>query len=206
MCTLRVLESKNERTAEIDEVLIRNSGSPKTFCVREERRERERERERGERNEARVGCCKTAIRLFIGMGNAATRTARATRAARSGKHVGSSPSLGDVVGEVAVPTPRESLRATVELPQGDDLNKLVSMITSRTRRFADSAEVERRVPSRATNVQRKKNRLETKDIRRLLAAGGACQSGEPGEPGEPGVGHESLKLMYEFHEIDSSAR
>jgi hypothetical protein len=55
-------------------------------------------------------------------------------------------------------------------------------------------------------VQRKKNRLETKDIRRLLAAGGACQSGEPGEPGEPGVGHESLKLMYEFHEIDSSAR
>jgi len=144
------------------------------------------------------------IRLFIGMGNAATRTARATRAARSGKHVGSSPSLGDVVGEVAVPTPRESLRATVELPQGDDLNKLVSMITSRTRRFADSAEVERRVPSRATNVQRKKNRLETKDIRRLLAAGGACQSGEPGEPG---VGHESLKLMYEFHEFhDSPAR
>ena len=116
------------------------------------------------------------------MGNVATRPARAARAARTGKLLPGP--RGDR--ETAVPPPPESLRSTVELPQGEELNKLVSMITTRTRRFADSAEVERRVPSRATNALRKKNRLETKDIRRLLVVDGEHGRGEPGGPVEPG--------------------
>jgi hypothetical protein len=43
------------------------------------------------------------------------------------------------------------------------------MITSKTRRFVDQKEVESRVPTKAVHELRKKNRLETRDIRRLLS-------------------------------------
>jgi len=49
------------------------------------------------------------------------------------------------------------------------------MITSKTRRFVDSEEMARRVPTKDVAQLRKKNRLETKEIRRRMATadGGA---------------------------------
>ena len=119
------------------------------------------------------------------MGNAATRAARAARTTRAVKCKMEPPTVEQTIGSEAVlhsskPLP-QSLTSMVELPQGGELKELVSMITSTTQRFVSDAEIERRVPSRATNELRKKKRFETKELRQVLLAGG--QSG--GNVGEP---------------------
>jgi len=190
MFTLRAFDTQNERTTEIlDIVFKRVTSSRPTFGLSFRR--------------ARLGCWVTRILLIICMGNAATRTARAARGVRSGNLAGK-PSKGDRdkargASEVAARPPQESLRSKVDLPQGEELDRLLSMITSKTRRFADSTEIERRVPSRANNVQRKKDRLETKDIRRLLATDGEYERGARGEADLDRGPRESLLVLLRKH-------
>ena len=70
----------------------------------------------------------------------------------------------------------------MELPQGDELKGLVSMITTKTRRFVDSEEMARRVPTKDAAELRKKNRLETKEIRRRIADEASRAGGRGADP------------------------
>jgi hypothetical protein len=102
------------------------------------------------------------------MGSAVSRTARRGLKPNNPKASAAPPAA-------AHPTSPSAASSAVELPQGDELKGLVSMITSKTRRFVDSEEMARRVPTKDVAQLRKKNRLETKEIRRRMAAadGGA---------------------------------
>jgi hypothetical protein len=61
-----------------------------------------------------------------------------------------------------------------QLPPGNDelKRRLVSLITSKSRKFVDEDELARRVPSRSVHETRKKNRLQTKEIRAQLSQEG----------------------------------